>query len=266
VAIDSFKDKHPLIKVESGVDRKLFGTSVLKPPLIITERESFEDTISVQLKVGIPRVNIYYSLDGSMPDSTSLKYVRPIVIDKTTLVKTMTAKEGWQASTINQKVITQKGIAINNIKLSQPPNDKYAADGKRTLIDSDKGSSSFSDGSWLGFYAQNLTATITLDSVEEVSKVVVGALEDTGSYIFYPKEITVSTSMDGMSYTTQHSMIVSSATEPSPASHQSFLLNFPRHAAKYIKIILNASIKNPEWHNAPGADNWLFLDEIIINE
>ena len=44
--------------------------------------------------------SLFYTLDGSTPDTTSIKYNRPFSIDKTTVLKAVTYMEGWGLSAV----------------------------------------------------------------------------------------------------------------------------------------------------------------------
>jgi len=43
-----------------------------------------------------------------------------------------------------------------------------------------------------------------------------------------------------------------------------FIESFDKVETRYIKIKIIGQKKNPSWHPAPGANTWLFLDEITV--
>ena len=133
------------------------------------------------------------------------------------------------------------------------------------MFDFEKGSTSFVDGKWLGYEGNNMIATLDLGDIKPVSNVVVGALEDTGSYIFFPKGIEVSTSVDGKNFNSKKKINIPISKGPNPSALKSFLLEFENHPARYVKTAVYGTLKNPSWHAAPGASNWIFIDEILVN-
>jgi len=263
--VANYSDDHPLVTVSYKIDPTLFSDARLKPPVISTDKDIFEDTIAVTMSLNFKNVSVYYTLDGSMPDSTSLVYDSSFVINKTAIIKAVSAKDGWTTSEPAEKVVTKAGFKIVSAKLQKQPNDKYKASGAKSLIDFKKGTTVFVDGNWLGYEGEHMTATLDLGTTESVSNVVVGALEETGSYIFFPKGIEVRTSLDGRKYKPAQKLSIPITKGPEPAELKSFLLEFEPEEARYIQVKVLGTLKNPEWHPAPGARNWIFIDEILIN-
>jgi hypothetical protein len=200
-----------------------------------------------------------------MPDTTSSIYKDPIILSETTEIKALSYKEGWLTSEVASMVIFKKGYQIENIELSQPPSEKYPAQGVATLIDDKFGSISFGDKSFLGYQATDVSTIIDLGNTALTKSVIIGALEDINNYIFFPKGIEVSSSIDGKEYKDLTSVDIPVPSEAAPASYNSFLLEYEQHEAKYIKLDIQGLIHNPDWHVAPGAKNWLFVDEIVVN-
>ncbi|NNF33919.1 MAG: hypothetical protein HKN68_07410 [Saprospiraceae bacterium] len=263
--VETFASAYPAIHIQSGIDNSIFGDAQLKPPIIKVDTPIFDDTTRIEMSLSFKNVKIYYTLDGSDPDTISLIYESPFLIDRTTSVKAISYKDGWKTSEVVEKVITKAGHKIAHASLDKPPSPKYKGKGGQSLIDFNQGSTSFSDGSWLGYEGQHMTATLNLGSSKRISDVVVGALEDTGSYIFFPNKITVSSSIDGRIFKEIMSLQIPIAKEPNPADYKSFLLQFEPHESQFLKVVIFGTLKNPEWHAAPGEKNWIFIDEILVN-
>ncbi len=262
---NNYIEEHPLVNVSHKIDASLFGDAKLKPPIITVAKEIFEDTMAVTMSLNFKNVKVYYTLDGTMPDSTSSVYDSTFIINSTANIKAVSAKEGWTTSDAAEKVITKAGFKIESARLQKQPNDKYAAGGAKSLIDFQKGTSNFVQGNWLGYEGENLNATLDLGKVAPVSNVIVSTLEATGSYIFHPKSIETRTSIDGKNYSLAKKLNIPITEGPAPAELKSFLLDFDSHDARYLKVKISGTLKNPEWHAAPGAKNWIFVDEILVN-
>jgi len=264
-SVQAFSDQHPLISISHEIEDEIFGDAQLKPPLISADQDIFEDTLLVTLSLNFSKVNVFYTLDGSVPDTNSIKYDKPFSIDQTSNIKAISHKEGWVTSEINEAVYTKVGHKISLAKLEKQPSDKYKAKGAASLIDFVKGTESFVDGNWLGYEGEHMMVTMDLGSVKSVNNVVVGALEATASYIFYPKGIEVSTSVNGKTFEKMKRIDIPIAKGPHPNELKSYLLDLESHDARYVIVKVLGTLKNPEWHAAPGAKNWIFIDEIMVN-
>jgi len=55
------------------------------------------------------------------------------------------------------------------------------------------------------------------------------------------------------------------AKTATPTNTHSFLVEFSEREARYVKVTVLGHHKNPDWHAAPGAKNWIFLDEILVH-
>jgi hypothetical protein len=67
-------------------------------PQISPKDQFFNKEIKVKLMSNTEGVAIYYSLDGSMPTKNSLKYKKPIHINKSEELKTIAIKDGYKDS------------------------------------------------------------------------------------------------------------------------------------------------------------------------
>ncbi len=260
-----FAEDKPLVQLNYRIDSSIFGDASLKPPGIIAEKEIFSDTLRVELQLNIQSTKIYYTIDGSEPDSSSTLYTKPFLIDKTSTIKAITTKPGWKTSVPAEKVFIQAGYVIAEARLASAPNDKYKAKGAASLIDFEKGSLIFTDNKWLGYEGKDLKATLDLGKPKSVSSVTVSALEETTNYIFFPKSIEISSSKDGKNYTSVKKLDIPIAQGPHPGELKSFLIEFNPIETRYIKTDIYGTKKNPSWHTAPGAKNWVFIDEIMVN-
>lgn len=54
----------------------------------------------IKLKTASPNATIYYTLDGSLPNTDSEKYIEPIELKKSVMIKAIATKEGYEDSDI----------------------------------------------------------------------------------------------------------------------------------------------------------------------
>jgi uncharacterized membrane protein len=248
-----------------SIDMDMFSATELLPPTIVADNYFIKDTVTVEISYPFDDTAIYYTLDGSEPDTTSVKYSTPIIISNTTNLKAVTAKEGWGISETALAYFKKSTIDYNGILLNKAPAEKFTGAGGVMLGDLKRGSTNFVDGKWLGYEGSHFNATFELDKVQEISSVSVGALSAPGSWIFFPVGFRVQVSNDGKNFKTLHTKDLG---EPDPSSNitlKFFDLDFPATTAKYVRVEVKSILKNPAWHQNPGGNSWLFVDEIVIN-
>ncbi|MFK7982456.1 MAG: FN3 associated domain-containing protein [Saprospiraceae bacterium] len=262
--VAKFVNRKPKTIVNTGVNSAIFGDAQLKAPAIIAEKDLFRDSLAVELKMNFNNVNIYYTLDGSEPDSTASLYTQAIILEKTTVLKAIAQKEGWQSSEVISKQFASVKYAPTKVTLQKQPHERYKANGSQSLIDLQKGSTTFTDGLWIGYEKNHLTATLDLGKPETISAITVGALEAPGSYIFYPKGMKVSVSNNGKNYQEVVAKKYPTATKNKPTEVANFTETFKEQTARYIRVTVESNLVNPAWHPAPGAPCWLFIDEISV--
>ncbi len=65
--------------------------------------------------------DIYYTLDGSLPDSTSLKYSKPIILTHSTEVNAITHAQGWNLSEITSSSFKKIAFDFSSVSLNKKP-------------------------------------------------------------------------------------------------------------------------------------------------
>ena len=143
---------------------------------------------------------------------------------------------------------------------------KYANEDPQALTDGALGGSNFYSN-WLGFEGNDLEAIVDLEKQQDISSLSTAFLQVTNHIVFFPTEVTYSTSTDGKTYTIQGKV-----NNKNPLTKKSkvndikyFNLNFSPIKIRYIKIRASSMKKAPYWHHGAGLPSWIFADEIIIN-
>ncbi len=263
-ALESFSSKHTGITVVS-ISEDLFTPSSLEPPSIIAETDFFKDSIEVTMDYFFKGVDLYYTLDGSEPDTTSTRYNEPIILTASTQLKAVSHKPGWELSPVKTVSFKKSNILPNSITLNNKPNEKYKGNGGNTLIDLKRGTSNFVDGNWIGYEGSSFAATLKLQKEELISTVSVGAFSSPEKWIFYPTGFKVWVSQDGNNFKLVHTEKLPTEKPNSDTKFQFFDLNIPPTKSTYVKVEVISQLKNPSWHPNPGGKSWLFVDEIVLN-
>ncbi|MDN5203020.1 chitobiase/beta-hexosaminidase C-terminal domain-containing protein [Fulvivirgaceae bacterium BMA10] len=227
------------------------------------ETEIFSDEIEVELIPGQENTRILYSLDGSEPNESSQTYSEPIKINKTTVLKAITSKDGYINSP-TAKIHLNKA-AFNNINLSSMYNQKYSAGGTLGLLDGQHGSTKFTDGKWQGFEGVDFEAVIDMGQKKDIKIIKTGFLQDLGPWIFPPILIEFAVSDDGKNYETVASFQQETPKEQSSAKRLAYEKKLSDQRARYVKVFAKNIGTCPPWHSGSGGKAWLFVDEISIN-
>ena len=180
-AIEQLKNDRPTLHVNTGIDKAIFGGAQLKPPIITVDKDIFKDSVTVEFSINFKGVDLFYTLDGTPPDSASQKYTAPFTVTETSDIQVIAYKEEWDTSEPAQKGIVRAKYQPQSIRLNKNPNDRYKAEGATSLINFKKGTTNFTEGEWLGYEKEHFIATLDMGKIVEMSKVSVSALESTGS-------------------------------------------------------------------------------------
>src|SRR6185369_1736831 len=125
--------------------------------------------------------------------------------------------------------------------------------GDNALIDGLRGTVNWSGGGWQGYQGKDFVAVVDLGSVQEISKVGVGFLQDVGSWIWMPTRVEVDLSTDGKNFGPRIS-IGNDVAERDGVVIKDFVKSIPPQKARYVRIrAVNLR-----------AEGWVFVKEILI--
>ncbi len=263
--VAKFASQKPGIKLDKGIENdSIFGEVALKAPMIKASKELFMDTLHVAIELGFAKATIHYTTDGKEPDSTSAVYKEPLTLSASGEIKAIAYLEGWTTSPVASKRFIKVRHQPVSVALATPPDPKYKGDGDKTLIDFQRGGDTFRNGKWFGWQGFNCVATLDLGETKDVSKVTIGAFEDTGGWIFFPKGMRVSTSSDGKNFKKAKEASYPIAKGTTKPGAKLFTESFATTQARYVKVEVLSVLKNPSWHPNKGEKCWVFVDEILV--
>ena len=216
--------------------------------------------LQVELVAANPSFSIFYTLDETQPTRRSLLYNKPITIETDTTLKAAS----FEADTQKSAVLEQK-FAIHlatgaTVILKDEPSSSYKSNGAFSLVDGMYGDRGKFGRDWLGFSGKDAMATIDLGSVKKVHSITIDVLSSPASWIYYPKQITVSYSENGIDFSAERSI----STLEIEASKGIVKVEMPTTSLRYIKV--NAFNQGKIVAGNPGAGEkaWLFIDEIKV--
>ena len=232
-------------------------------PLIQTKKQAFKDSMLVSLGSLESPSLLYYSLNGS---DKLIQYKAPFYIYKTTDIKCLaTDLSGNRKNESNAHfhLIPHNWSIMLKSKITKP----YTGGGDDALIDGLRGDENWRKGLWQGYWGQDFEAIIDLQKMKKVKTVKASFLQDSKSWILFPKNMEVSYSVDGENY-----MPFNTADfEVKPENETVSLLTLRTHQAKgvdamFIKVKAKHYGKLPENHLGAGYPAYIFIDEIDILE
>lgn len=216
-----------------------------------------ENGVAFELKSANPN-GIKYTTDGSEPNANSISYEKPILITKNQTIKAAYFENGKaKSATIEQPFFITKSTG-KKIELVHQPHENYGIGGSFTLVDGMKGNPSKFGRDWLGFWGKDLNATIDLGKIETISKISINTLSSEGSWIYYPKSISVLVSKDGKNYI---SITIVSSKEIQEKKGK-VVVNFDKQNVQFIKVIAENNGIIVDGKPGAGSNSWLFVDEI----
>ncbi|MDD4215739.1 MAG: GH92 family glycosyl hydrolase [Bacteroidales bacterium] len=226
------------------------------------QHKSFQDSIFVSLDRYDKDAKIFYSLNNDI-NNNPIKYEGAILIKKSTDLQAYSESLGKKRS----KTVVAKYTLIpdrRTIDIKSKYSQQYSAGGDNALIDYVKGSNWFRSGLWQGYKGQNFEAVVDLLEVKDINRINARFLQDTKSWIFFPKKIRYFASQDGKNYSNIYEAPSTMSDKDEAVLIQEFIFKPENLKARYIKIIAENYGVLPAWHLSPGFDSWLFIDEIEI--
>jgi len=233
----------------------------LDKPKFISNKSIFEKEIKIDLQANLKGEKIHYTLDGTEPDSTSLVLDEPILLTKSVSFKAKSYKENWFSSDIIERDFSLIKHKIKEILVKYPPNKSYS--GIEKLIDLEKGSELFRDGKWNGFL-DDFDATLDMGEEMEFEGIAVNCLEGLPSYIFYPTSLEVYAGNNKDAMKKVGTLAIPPTDRIQDIKIKSFILNFQKEKARYIRVKMKNLKIIPKWHEGAGADVFIFIDEVMV--
>ncbi|QTE22214.1 FN3 associated domain-containing protein [Polaribacter cellanae] len=251
--------------LHAGVADGFVEITKLESPTFLTDKNLFVNTLTVKLASKIKNVKTYYTLDGSEPDSTSLKYTDKIVLKNAAHLKLRGFKKGWLPSDIVEKEFFKIKHKVENYQLVSPPDARYPGSSK--LFDLKQEDKSFKDGGWAGFIGDNIDVTIDIGTIKEIDKISVNCLENTVNWIFFPKKVTVYSSVNkNIGFKKIGELKINRKGKHGEGTIvKMYDVNIPNTKTQFIRVVVENYETLPKWHEGAGKNAWLFVDEILIH-
>jgi predicted alpha-1,2-mannosidase len=248
------------------------GAPVVAAPFITSGSSVFRDRTIVELGHLEPDVELRYTLDGTPAGPTSPRYDRsldgargrPLTLTETTTLNVLARRPNGESSAPFTATF-HKIPDGRTLTLSVKYANQYNAGGHDALIDTLRGGPDFRNGRWQGYLGTDLTAVVDLGSVQEIRRVAMGFLQDTGSWIVMPRRVRFEVSEDGTTYVSlgvaTHDV---SDRERGVVTRDLGVTAASPMRARYVRVTVERYGRLPDWHPGKGEESWFFADEIVI--
>jgi hypothetical protein len=237
----------------------------LVAPVISSSKQVFKDSIIVNLilpdRITDSTYKFYYSFDSASTRNAQL-YSNPIVISKSTKLYAFVKR--FNEISLTSVASYHKINNQWNIDLKSVYNKQYSADGPNGIIDGLRGNIEWRMGAWQGYQSQDFEAIVDLNKETLVKNVSIGMLQDTRSWIIFPRQVEIYSSIDGKNFKLENTISNTIAADDYTVQIKDFSTKLNNIKARYIKIKAQNYGTLPSWHQGAGGDAFIFTDEIMV--
>ena len=152
------------------------------------------------------------------------------------------------------------------VKVLNALHPQYTGGGEQALCNGVRGDAEWQKGNWQGIQGQPYEALIDLKDTITITSLHAGFLQDTRSWIVYPRNVSYSFSLDGSNWA-NNCGTMNRVPVDSLGSHKQTLSTYIKPVrARYIKMRASQFGVLPEWHPGAGGETFIFVDELEVNK
>lgn len=143
---------------------------------------------------------------------------------------------------------------MKTIKYTSPYAPQYTAGGDSALVDGLRGGWTYGDKRWQGFLNTDMDVTVDLGEVKEISSIAAEFMQLSGPYVWLPREVIISISEDGNTFTEQARL----HTDVPTTEDRLVFRTYEWDGKASVRYVRYQALSN-------GIEGgWLFTDEIVI--
>ncbi|WP_420147806.1 family 20 glycosylhydrolase [Spirosoma sp.] len=207
---------------------------------------------------------IRFTTDGSVPSSQSPLYEKPLVLEKSAIIRTATFENGKSLSQpfkVQKEYLVSKATGKSYTLLSAPGSTR--PDKNFSLTDGTTGGIGGYELSGIVSFSTDLNVVIDLGASQPVESVRVGFLKYTARNVCLPRQVEILVSEDNVTFTP----MVSTQTNAAEGGKRSIVrlpFDFKSTTARYVRIIARNAGKVPAGLRNPGKSAKLAVDEMEV--
>ncbi|MEK0421198.1 MAG: hypothetical protein RLZZ161_1049 [Bacteroidota bacterium] len=252
-------------------DRNGFFTNVkessIAAPLFVFRDIAFEDSMSVHINARFGQNFIIRFIKGNEEKNRMVvQSNNPYKAADTTLIlKESACLEVFQPGGAIAKACFFKRPNHWAVKVLNPLHPQYTGGGDLALCNGVRGDAEWQKGNWQGIQGQPYEAIIDLGDTQTITSLQAGFLQDTRSWIVYPRNVSYTFSLDGLKwYGTCGSMNLI-PMDSLGSQKQSIVTAIKPIKARYVKMRAAQHGVLPEWHPGAGGETFIFVDELEVH-
>ena len=262
------------------LDRRVF-MEVLPPSN--QNIQNTPNTPMVQLRTLYNDRPIYYTLDGSEPDSSSTRYEGPFPLERSATIKAISYNEYGEGVVTEQYLLSHLAMGAK-ITLNTKYSDYkaiYSGGGYNALIDGQQGSNAtYADGRWQGYWGDSIDVELDFGQFSFLHEINMRFMQNTFDWILAPTNIKVYTSLDGEHWTLFRNQDFRMDPRETGMRLKRYSINLEdldlkakqkdsavqtwALGTRFLRIVVPNPGPLPSWHPAPSQPSYLFTDEIVI--
>jgi hypothetical protein len=236
------------------------------PPQIKNTRFVFSKPIPLLLSHPIKGTEIRYTIDGTNPDSVKSAIYQPgVMIAGSETIKAKAYKAGWYGSDVINYTFYKNTYKPDSIQFLTIPDEKYQADGAKTLIDGELGGMNSGNGKWLG-YQKDMEVLLYFNQPITPHTLTLNCMKVIYAQIFLPTEIQVWGGKDKAHLRLMSTLKTGEQKKNDPSIVSGLVCKLNTSGpVSCIKLVAKPIYKLPSWHSAKGKPSWVFADEVFLN-
>jgi len=233
-------------------------------PVIESAKATFDSVCEVKLTANfVNKPKIVYTTTGTEPTKNSTIYTKPFLITNSSHIKAKVFSDNDSSETVEARLYKRPNNWKINIRSKY--NKQYTAGGDEGIIDGIYGDINWRKGEWQGYQYTDFECVIDLREEKAINSVAINCLQDTRSWIIFPKEIEIYISADNKNFT----LLEKTGNEIDPKDYTIQIKKFTvqlveKPKPRYIKIVAKNFGTLPQWHEGKGDGAFIFVDEIEI--
>lgn len=240
-----------------------YYSDFITSPVIEFISSVFKNFVDVSIKID-SGLKIFYSLNGKNPDTLSERYINPLKIDTTVILKAIAFDQNGNSSYVTTTKFFKMPHPDWKINILSKYNSQYSAGGNDGIIDGIKGDNDWRKGGWQGYQGQDFESVIDFGKEILISSVHASFLQDTRSWILMPVNVIYEISVDNIHF--QKALSVSNLIADTVMTNtiEEMGGNIQPTKARFLKVKAQNYGALPSWHAGSGGEAFIFIDEIDI--
>ena len=242
-------------------------SNVIEMPVINKSRDRFDAPMLVTISCATPKVEIRYTLDGTVPTEKSLLYTKPFTIQNSVVVKARAFRKGEAPSFVASQQFTFDYIV--SCTFAHKPNTPYNKNASKALFDGEMGDVNDLSHGWLGFSGHPFQADMELGKSIRLSHVALRFAHVPDAWVFAPAQVEIQVSADGKNYSDPiPATITYDPSSESMNTTQLQVVTIPaeKEDVRFVRVVAKPIGRIPQWHRAKGLNPWIMVDEVEIKE